>query len=211
MKHILGKRTNSKFTVVISLLIILSLSACSAISDMLEQSQNNPQAATAIAPPPTIEPTAIILPTLTFTPPPTIEPTATISPTQPDNNTPNSNETGDVSGGMQPGGMTVEEASNMPPLEPVHVGAALVGSSVEIQWQGTGLDIGLHYIVYRRIAGTDTWQMIATIAVEGDNRGSYSYQDSSIEANTSYEYALSIVDSFGNESRLSAIMTINSN
>ncbi len=71
-------------------------------------------------------------------------------------------------------------------------------------WQGTGSDIIVFYKVYRRQINTESWDLITTIPMEGDNRGNYTFCDKTIEDQfSSYEYAISAQDHYGNESNLS--------
>ena len=109
--------------------------------------------------------------------------------TQPDNNS---------------GGINLGQDSLIPPIPPGQLTVVSTQDCPELKWQGTGSDIIVLYNIYRRQINTETWNLIATVPMKGDNQGSYTFCDKTIEDQLSiYEYAVSAQDHYGNESNLS--------
>jgi hypothetical protein len=104
------------------------------------------------------------------------------------------------------GGISIQQDSLIPPIPPGQVRANLFDGFVELRWQGTGSDIDVHYIIYRRPVNSENWEKISTASVQGRNRGEYIFNDHTIESGVSYEYAIAVVDHYGNESSLSEIV-----
>lgn len=106
------------------------------------------------------------------------------------------------------GGISIQEDSKIPPIPPSGIQANLNTNFVELRWIGTGSDIDVQYIIYRRLKGTSRWEKISTIATKDPNQGEYFFNDYTIEANISYEYAISVMDHYGNESDLSDVAQV---
>jgi fibronectin type 3 domain-containing protein len=98
----------------------------------------------------------------------------------------------------------------IPPIPPPNIKTEVATGSVTLSWQGTGSDIDANYIVYRRLAGTDDWEIVASIPIEGNNRGTYAHQDTTTKGGNVYEYAIATIDTYKNESALSEIVTAES-
>jgi hypothetical protein len=102
------------------------------------------------------------------------------------------------------GGINLTQDSLIPPIPPGHFAVVSTQDCPELNWQGTGSDIIVSYKIYRRQINTEIWNLIATVPMRGDNRGSYTFCDKKIEDPFSlYEYAISAQDHYGNESDLS--------
>ncbi len=108
-------------------------------------------------------------------------------------------------------GITVEEDSLIPPIPPSQVRANLVDNFVELRWLGTGSDIDVHYVIYRRLSNSSDWGKIATVPVQDDNRGEYIFNDYTIEGGHSYEYAITVFDHYEKESSLSETASVDIN
>jgi hypothetical protein len=100
-------------------------------------------------------------------------------------------------------GITQEQDSLIPPIPPADVRASQCDGVVEVQWQGTGSDIIIHYVVYRRVSTAEHWVTIGQVVVQDDNQGQHIFYDSVQEKGVIYEYAVAAVDRYGNESSLS--------
>lgn len=103
------------------------------------------------------------------------------------------------------GGINLTQDSLIPPIPPGQFTVVSTQDCPELNWQGTGSDIIVSYNIYRRQINTEMWNIIATVPMKGDNRGSYTFCDKTIEYQLSinYEYAISAQDHYGNESGLS--------
>lgn len=102
------------------------------------------------------------------------------------------------------GGINLEQDSLIPPIPPGQLTVVSTQDCPQLKWPGTGSDIIVSYKIYRRPLATEIWDLIASVAMEGDNRGSYTFCDKTIEYQpSSYEYAISAQDHYGNESNLS--------
>lgn len=103
------------------------------------------------------------------------------------------------------GGINLTQDSLIPPIPPDQFTVVSTQDCPELKWQGTGSDIIVSYKIYRRQINTEMWNLIATVPMKGDNRGSYTFCDKTIEYQLSfnYEYAISAQDHYGNESGLS--------
>jgi len=99
-----------------------------------------------------------------------------------------------------PHGISQEMDALIPPIPPAQLAATRSASGVLLTWLGTGSDIDTHYAVYRRPAGSETWQALGFVAIQGDNRGAYSYLDALAEAGQSLEYSVTTFDRYGKES-----------
>jgi hypothetical protein len=116
----------------------------------------------------------------------------------------NSNPSGTLPTDTNNGGINLTQDSLIPPIPPGQITVVSTQDCPELQWQGTGSDIIISYKIYRRQINTETWNLIATVPMKGDNRGSYTFCDKTIEDQISfYEYAISAQDHYGNESDLS--------
>lgn len=130
------------------------------------------------------------------------------SPTAPQNsyNTPTPTE-----GEVGEKGIPIEQDHLIPPIPPHQLQLYRLDGSVELRWQGTGSDIIVHYVIYRRLSNDENWEVIGIISVQDENKGEYTYQYlDNIEA-IAYEYAVSAVDHYENESRLSETVVLKSN
>lgn len=111
----------------------------------------------------------------------------------------------------QTSGISLEEDRIIPPIPPGNLQLDELNNSIEIRWQGTGLDIGVHYIIYRRQANVQNWEAIAIIPTQNNNRGVYSFSDKEINNEHSYEYTITIVDTYGKESPRSEVVSSENN
>ena len=102
------------------------------------------------------------------------------------------------------GGINLTQDSLIPPIPPGQFTVVSTRDCPELNWQGTGSDIIVAYKLYRRQISTETWKLIATVPMKGDNRGSYTYCDQTIKDQFFlFEYAISAQDHYGNESEIS--------
>jgi hypothetical protein len=83
--------------------------------------------------------------------------------------------------------------------------------SVELTWQGTGSDILVHYVVYRRPLSVEEWEAVDVVPVKDDNQGEYAWTDTLPEIKEPLLYALTAVDQYGNESQLSEPVRVDPN
>jgi hypothetical protein len=102
-------------------------------------------------------------------------------------------------------GIPQEADQLIPPIPPSQLTAVKQNGSVELKWQGTGSDILTHYTIRRRASEQDPWTIIANLPVQGDNRVEYVFSDLSVVEGADYEYSVTSVDHYGNESDLSEI------
>ena len=102
-------------------------------------------------------------------------------------------------------GISEEQDRLIPPIPPHNVRAKQMQGYVEVTWQGTGVDIDTHYVVHRRPAGSEEWEVIANVLTVGENTGEYNYQDLTASTVVSPQYAISTVNRYGKESMLSDI------
>jgi hypothetical protein len=119
-----------------------------------------------------------------------------------------------------PQGISQEMDALIPPIPPAQLAATRSADGVLLSWLGTGSDIDTHYAVYRRPAGSDAWQVLGFVAVQGDNRGDYTYLDASVQALDSFtqaldasaqtgqslEYSVTTFDHYGKESDRAIIL-----
>jgi len=99
-----------------------------------------------------------------------------------------------------PQGISQEMDALIPPIPPAQLSATRQTDGVRLSWMGTGSDIDTHYVIYRRLPGEDAWQTLGFVAIQGDNRGAYSYLDASPEAGQTSEYSVTTFDRYGKES-----------
>lgn len=100
-------------------------------------------------------------------------------------------------------GIPLEQDQGIPPLQPAGIEARVSDTGVELSWQGTGSDILVHYIVYRRPLSADEWEAVAIVPISENNQGEYVWTDKLPEIIEPLLYALTAVDRYGNESQLS--------
>jgi hypothetical protein len=94
----------------------------------------------------------------------------------------------------------------IPPIPPAQLAATRQAEEVLLTWMGTGSDIDTHYVVYRRLSGGEAWDALGFVAVQGDNRGAYSYLDTSPSAGQTSEYSVTTFDHYGKESDRATIL-----
>jgi hypothetical protein len=92
-----------------------------------------------------------------------------------------------------PQGISQEMDALIPPIPPAQLTATRSTDGVLLSWFGTGSDIDTHYAVYRRPAGSQAWEALGFVVVQGDNRGDYSYLDASVQA---LDASVQALDSF---------------
>ncbi|MCB0211952.1 MAG: hypothetical protein KDJ52_21605 [Anaerolineae bacterium] len=202
------------FSAMLAMLIVVGL--LTACGDNVEPTatvlNNSPQETASLptAPLPTAK--SEILPTATQTslPVPTItEPTSPTAPptteslsiiTPPAENTSNAAPQDQNTNN----GLSLEQDSQIMPIPPGQLSVVSRQDCPDLKWSGTGSDIIVSYKIYRRLINTEIWNLIATVAMEGDNLGNYNFCDKTTEDQFSlYEYAVSAEDHYGNESTLS--------
>ena len=108
-------------------------------------------------------------------------------------------------------GIPLDQDRGIPPLQPAGVEAMLRDGSVELTWQGTGSDILVHYVVYRRPLSVEEWEAVDVVPVKDDNQGEYAWTDTLPEIKEPLLYALTAVDQYGNESQLSEPVRVDPN
>lgn len=130
------------------------------------------------------------------------------SPTAPQNsdNTPTPTE-----GEVGEEGIPIEQDQLIPPIPPHQLQLYRFDESVDLRWQGSGSDIIVHYVIYRKLSNDENWEVIGIISVQDENMGEYTYQDLGTMEGIAYEYAISAVDHYENESRLSETVVLKSN
>ncbi|MGE8056187.1 lytic polysaccharide monooxygenase [Bacillus mycoides] len=97
---------------------------------------------------------------------------------------------------------TVEKPDTEAPTQPKGLHSmGITANTVDLMWSPSEDNIDVdHYIVYREIAGVT--KEIGTV-------NTTSFMDKNLQANTTYKYAVSAVDTAGNESMKSDILTVN--
>lgn len=112
-----------------------------------------------------------------------------------------------------PQGISQEMDALIPPIPPAQLAATRSVDGVLLSWLGTGSDIDTHYAIYRRPTGSQVWQVLGFVAVQGDNRGDYTYLDASVQAldaftpaGQSLEYSVTTFDHYGKESDRAIIL-----
>lgn len=98
-------------------------------------------------------------------------------------------------------GITLEEARQIEPLYPAKLTLSQSGNTKILQWEGTGEDAG-YYQLYRKTGTNQKWVSLTKVQIQGDNRGSYEYKDSTVQPDLSYIYGISFVNSLGTESKI---------
>jgi len=101
----------------------------------------------------------------------------------------------------RPTGINPTEAAALVPLAPPSVSAEGRSNGIRVAWSGTGQD-DVHYLVHRKAPGSQEWAQLAAVAISGDNRGPYSYVDTSAERGKTYVYGVGAVNSAGRESAI---------
>jgi fibronectin type 3 domain-containing protein len=114
-----------------------------------------------------------------------------VTPTSPSSASPTPRQTG----------ISATEAAAIVPLAPVLVTAEGGTAGVRLTWSGTGQD-DVHYLIHRKIAGAQEWAQLTTVAISGDNRGRYSFTDTTGEHGKTYVYGVGAVSSSGKESAI---------
>ncbi|TKI86997.1 lytic polysaccharide monooxygenase [Bacillus mycoides] len=96
---------------------------------------------------------------------------------------------------------TVEKPDTEAPTQPKGLHSmGITANTVDLMWSPSEDNIDVdHYIVYREIAGVT--KEIGTV-------NTTSFMDKNLQANTTYKYAVSAVDTAGNESMKSDILTV---
>ncbi|SCA96863.1 Chitin binding protein [Bacillus mycoides] len=96
---------------------------------------------------------------------------------------------------------TVEKPDTEAPTQPKGLHSmGITANTVDLMWSPSEDNIDVdHYIVYREIAGVT--KEIGTV-------NTTSFMDKNLQANTTYKYAVSAVDTAGNESIKSDILTV---
>lgn len=173
------------YYILLSLIIVFLLNACNNNETAIESTT---------LPFPTQEPQPILKAT------PQIPPTKTVNNNSgilPPNNIDND-------------GINLEQDSLIPPIPPSQLTAHFVQDCTELNWQGTGSDIIVFYNIYRRQIDTEMWYLIATVPMEADNRGNYTFCDATTDGHpSSYEYTVSALDHYNTESAFSASTIVN--
>jgi len=141
------------------------------------------------------------------TAPPRLSPTATATQKTPEA-TPTLSETVGVPGTE---GIPLDQDRGIPPLQPAGVEAMLRDGRVELTWQGTGSDILVHYVVYRRPLSVEEWEAVDVVPVKDINQGEYEWTDMLPDMREPLLYALTAVDQYGNESQLSEPVRVDPN
>lgn len=98
-------------------------------------------------------------------------------------------------------GISPDEAARIVPLPPYQVITRLVDQSIAVEWPGTGGNID-EYRIYRKEVEDTTWSLLQSIKAVGDNRGSYKWNDDSIQKGIVYIYGVQAVNFFGTESAI---------
>ena len=99
-----------------------------------------------------------------------------------------------------PQGISQEMDALIPPIPPAQLTAAVTQGGIILSWIGTGSDVDTHYVIYRRIPGSEGWQPLGFVEVQGDNRGDYSYMDATAQPGQPLEYSVTTFDRYGKES-----------
>lgn len=97
-------------------------------------------------------------------------------------------------------GISQEMDALIPPIPPAQLAAERTSGGILLSWTGTGSDVDTHYAIYRRSPGSEAWEMLGFVAIQGDNRGDYSYLDATAEAGQPLEYSVTTFDRYGKES-----------
>ncbi len=100
------------------------------------------------------------------------------------------------------GGISREEDSKLTPLHPSQVTAEISQGNVLLKWLGTGEDVLKHYSIYRK-SSDDTWNFIAKVNPENENRGKYTYYDKKVKMGITYIYGIVAINNYGNQSKIS--------
>jgi len=104
-------------------------------------------------------------------------------------------------------GISLEADKLIRPLFPSRVTAEVSPSGrVRFSWLGTGGDSITHYIIYRA-AGDGQFKKIGQVSPIKGNRGRYIFEDA-VPASGLYRYAVSAVNQYEKESRLSEEATV---
>ncbi len=116
-----------------------------------------------------------------------------------------------IQGVVDNGGIPVEQDSLIPPIPPAQVRANRLDEGIELRWQGTGSDIVIHYVIYRRPLNVEKWEIIGIVPVQNENQGEYMFHDPGPDNWSRYEYAVAVVDLYDNESILSETAALEAN
>lgn len=90
--------------------------------------------------------------------------------------------------GAGSGGITPEEAKQLPPLAPTGVKVEEAGGKVSVLWQGTRSPVA-RYEVYRRLAPTQSWQQAGMLPALPNDAGQYRWVDPSPVPGATYGVA----------------------
>jgi fibronectin type 3 domain-containing protein len=108
-------------------------------------------------------------------------------------------------------GISMEEDSKLSPLYPNKLSASIQENQIILTWVGTGSDVIEYYKIYRKSVNDDKWEYIDRVNSSEDNRGQYYYRERITAQNFAYEYAVTAVDIYGNESEFSRSVTVEKN
>lgn len=177
-----------RYPVWLLLVFLLPFMAGCQTGELLEQEM------TAVPPLPTValpspQATVISSPTAVSAPP-----TAVSSPTP-------LPQTGDD-------GLPVEGDQQFPDLPPFRLEAIRSEDEVELTWPGTGSDLIIEYLVYRRPDGETEWSEVGRVPVEGPNEGPFTFIDPLPEEWDALAYAVTGRNLYGAESDFSPIALV---
>ena len=108
-------------------------------------------------------------------------------------------------------GLNLDQDRFIPPIPPSNIHAKNCKNFFILSWNGTGSDIIKHYIIYRRSLNLKDWHKTSIVLSIDDNRGLYEFEDHNIMKGVIYEYVITAVDRYGNESKHSNNIFIGSN
>src|SRR6266568_1986240 len=101
----------------------------------------------------------------------------------------------------QPTGIDTTQMAQLIPVAVSSLAVDVVPKGIAIKWSGTGQD-DIQYHISRSVSGTENWQKLANVKIVEDNRGQYTYIDTTVKPGITYVYGVRTATSYGKESTL---------